>query len=169
MARPMIESLEELEAAGAQLDLSRFVSLSSSAAVFSTTVKKRILERFPNLVLTDAIGATETGNRPVRARLLQALKPTAGRECYHPGRIAWNDGGFEVAPMGHRGSGDLVAWRRANAMIRLPPDQGAALGDFHIFDGVEHGWGWSLGAFCGRFGRCAIGGVGHGGDVFLQC
>ena len=74
-------------------------------------------------------GATRDCSRLVRARLTQALKPTAGRECYHPGRIAWGEGGFEVAPVGHRGSGDLVAWRQANAMIRLPPDQGADLGE----------------------------------------
>jgi acyl-CoA synthetase (AMP-forming)/AMP-acid ligase II len=35
--------------------------LSSSAAVFSRTVKERYLEAFPNLVITDSIGATESG------------------------------------------------------------------------------------------------------------
>ncbi len=61
MGRPLIEALEEIEAAGEQLDLSSFFSLSSSAAVFSPTVKDRFLERFPNLILTDSIGATESG------------------------------------------------------------------------------------------------------------
>ncbi len=61
MGRPLIEALDELEAAGEQLDLSSFLSLSSSAAVFSPTVKERFLERFPNLVITDSIGATESG------------------------------------------------------------------------------------------------------------
>ena len=61
MGRPLIEALDELEAAGEELDLSSFFSLSSSAAVFSPTVKDRFLERFPNLVLTDSIGATESG------------------------------------------------------------------------------------------------------------
>jgi molybdopterin molybdotransferase len=74
-------------------------------------------------------GASRSGGRLVRARLSQGLKPTAGRECYHPGRIRWREGGFEVAPVGHRGSGDLVAWRQANAMIRLPADQGADIGE----------------------------------------
>jgi acyl-CoA synthetase (AMP-forming)/AMP-acid ligase II len=61
MGRPLIESLEQLEAAGEQIDLSSLLSLSSTAAVFSPTVKERFLARFPNLVITDSIGATESG------------------------------------------------------------------------------------------------------------
>jgi acyl-CoA synthetase (AMP-forming)/AMP-acid ligase II len=61
MGRPMIESLEQLEAAGEELDLSCLLSLSSSAAIFSPSVKDKYLERFPDLVITDSIGATESG------------------------------------------------------------------------------------------------------------
>jgi acyl-CoA synthetase (AMP-forming)/AMP-acid ligase II len=61
IGRPLIEALTELEADGVELDLSCLISLSSSAAVFSPTVKDAFLERFPNLVLTDSIGATESG------------------------------------------------------------------------------------------------------------
>jgi acyl-CoA synthetase (AMP-forming)/AMP-acid ligase II len=41
------------------------VSLSSSAAVFSPTVKQRYVDRFPNLIITDAIGSTESGNNGI--------------------------------------------------------------------------------------------------------
>jgi acyl-CoA synthetase (AMP-forming)/AMP-acid ligase II len=61
MGRPMIEKLEELEGAGAEFDLSSLLAVSSTAAVFSPTVKDRFLARFPNLVVTDSIGATESG------------------------------------------------------------------------------------------------------------
>jgi acyl-CoA synthetase (AMP-forming)/AMP-acid ligase II len=61
MGRPMVEALEDLEARGEELDLSSLLSLSSSAAVFSPTVKDRYLARFPNLVITDSIGSTESG------------------------------------------------------------------------------------------------------------
>lgn len=74
-------------------------------------------------------GASPSARGPLRARLSQTLKATLGREAYHPGRILWRQGGLEVAPLGHRGSGDLVAWRQANAMIRLPQDTGADAGD----------------------------------------
>jgi 3-oxocholest-4-en-26-oate---CoA ligase len=66
MGRPMIEGLDQLETEGEDLDLSSLLSLSSSAAVFSPTVKDRFLERFPNLVLTDSIGATESGFTGIR-------------------------------------------------------------------------------------------------------
>ncbi len=61
MGRPMIETLEALDAAGEQLDLGSLLSLSSSAAVFSPTVKERFVERFDTLVITDSIGSTESG------------------------------------------------------------------------------------------------------------
>jgi acyl-CoA synthetase (AMP-forming)/AMP-acid ligase II len=61
MGRPLIEALEDLDASGQELDLTSLVSLSSSAAVFSPTVKDRFLERFPNLIITDSIGSTESG------------------------------------------------------------------------------------------------------------
>jgi acyl-CoA synthetase (AMP-forming)/AMP-acid ligase II len=66
MGRPLIEALDEIEAAGEELDLSSFISLSSSAAVFSPTVKDQFLERFPNLILTDSVGATESGFTGIR-------------------------------------------------------------------------------------------------------
>jgi len=60
MARPLLEALDEpgLE----DLDLSSWFSLSSTAALFSPAVKDAFIERFPNLVLTEAIGASESGS-----------------------------------------------------------------------------------------------------------
>jgi 3-oxocholest-4-en-26-oate---CoA ligase len=66
MGRPLIEALDEIEASGEEIDLSSFISLSSSAAVFSPTVKDEFLARFPNLVLTDSTGATESGFTGIR-------------------------------------------------------------------------------------------------------
>ncbi|HSO95566.1 MAG TPA: acyl-CoA synthetase [Acidimicrobiia bacterium] len=59
MGRPLVEALDE---AGADYDLSSLVSISSTAAVFSPTVKERFLERLPNVILTEAIGASESGS-----------------------------------------------------------------------------------------------------------
>jgi acyl-CoA synthetase (AMP-forming)/AMP-acid ligase II len=58
MGRPLVEALDD---PGASYDLSSLVSLSSTAAVFSPSVKDQFYERFPNLVMTDAIGASESG------------------------------------------------------------------------------------------------------------
>ncbi|HUW01726.1 MAG TPA: acyl-CoA synthetase [Acidimicrobiales bacterium] len=59
MGRPIIEAYEEIED---DLDLTSWFGLASSAAVFSPTVKDRFLEHFPNLMIIDAIGSTETGS-----------------------------------------------------------------------------------------------------------
>ena len=59
MARPLIEALDEEPSKSR--DLSSLISLSSTAAVFSPSLKDQFLDRFPNLVLTDAIGSSEGG------------------------------------------------------------------------------------------------------------
>jgi acyl-CoA synthetase (AMP-forming)/AMP-acid ligase II len=58
MGRPLIEALDER---GVDYDLSSLVAVSSTAAVFSPSVKDQFFERFPNLVLSDSIGASESG------------------------------------------------------------------------------------------------------------
>ena len=65
MARPMIEALDELGGPEA-LDLSSLFVLASTAAIFSPTVKDRYLEVFPDLIVVDAIGSSETGANGMR-------------------------------------------------------------------------------------------------------
>jgi 3-oxocholest-4-en-26-oate---CoA ligase len=59
MGRPLIEALDDEPSKSR--DLSSIVSLSSTAAVFSPSVKDQFLDRFPNLVMTDAVGSSEGG------------------------------------------------------------------------------------------------------------
>ncbi len=56
MARPMVEALRE-----GTYDTSSVVAFSSTAAVFSPSIKDEYLELLPNAFITEAIGATETG------------------------------------------------------------------------------------------------------------
>src|SRR5579859_585193 len=56
MARPLIE-----EYAKGGYDASSLLALSSSAALFSPAVREACLEALPNVVITDAIGSSETG------------------------------------------------------------------------------------------------------------
>jgi acyl-CoA synthetase (AMP-forming)/AMP-acid ligase II len=58
MGRPLIEVIED---PSATYDTSSLVALSSTAAVFSPSVKDQFFRHFPNLVMTDAIGSSETG------------------------------------------------------------------------------------------------------------
>ncbi len=59
MARPLIEALDDEPSK--TRDLSSLISLSSTAAVFSPSLKDQYLDRFPDIVLTDAIGSSEGG------------------------------------------------------------------------------------------------------------
>jgi 3-oxocholest-4-en-26-oate---CoA ligase len=56
MARPMIEAFHE-----GTYDVSSVYAISSSAALFSQSVKNEYLAALPNTVITDAIGSSETG------------------------------------------------------------------------------------------------------------
>jgi acyl-CoA synthetase (AMP-forming)/AMP-acid ligase II len=56
MARPMIEALQQ-----GSYDTSSVFAISSSAALFSQSVKNQYLETLPNTIITDAIGSSETG------------------------------------------------------------------------------------------------------------
>ncbi len=59
MARPLLDSLDDERVK--ELDLSSLFAISSSAVLFSQTCKDEFLERFPNLVISDSIGSSESG------------------------------------------------------------------------------------------------------------
>jgi acyl-CoA synthetase (AMP-forming)/AMP-acid ligase II len=59
MAKPLVEALDE---EGADYDLSSLVAVVSSAALFSAPVKDHFFARLPNILITDAIGSSESGN-----------------------------------------------------------------------------------------------------------
>jgi acyl-CoA synthetase (AMP-forming)/AMP-acid ligase II len=62
MGKPLIEALDE---PGADYDLSSLIGITSTAALFSPAVKDAFFARFPNLVMTDAIGSSEGGNNGI--------------------------------------------------------------------------------------------------------
>jgi acyl-CoA synthetase (AMP-forming)/AMP-acid ligase II len=56
MARPLIEAYQE-----GQYDASSVIAVSSNGSIFSATVKEQYLKLLPNVIITDAIGSSETG------------------------------------------------------------------------------------------------------------
>jgi acyl-CoA synthetase (AMP-forming)/AMP-acid ligase II len=59
MAKPLVEALDE---PGAHYDLSSLIAVVSSAALFSAPVKDKFFAHLPNILITDAIGSSESGN-----------------------------------------------------------------------------------------------------------
>ena len=63
MARPLADRLEDIHD---DVDLSSLFSIGSSAAIFSQSIKDQLMERLPNIVVVDSIGATETGMNGIK-------------------------------------------------------------------------------------------------------
>src|SRR6185312_16344209 len=57
MARPLLDALMKEN----DYDLSSLFLLASTAALFSPSIKEKLLELLPNRVITDSIGSSETG------------------------------------------------------------------------------------------------------------
>lgn len=88
MARPLIEAFDKLKGT---LDLSAFFILASSAVVFSQSLKDQFLEHFPNLMILDSIGSSETGGGGLIAATKgmemkggPTVKPTQGSTVLDP-------------------------------------------------------------------------------------
>jgi acyl-CoA synthetase (AMP-forming)/AMP-acid ligase II len=62
MGKPLIEALDEPDAS---YDLSSLIGFTSTAALFSPAVKDEFFRHFPNLIMTDAIGSSESGNNGI--------------------------------------------------------------------------------------------------------
>lgn len=58
MARPMVETLAEQPD---RWDLSSLFVVSSSAVVFSPSLKEQMLDLLPDIIIVDAIGSSESG------------------------------------------------------------------------------------------------------------
>jgi acyl-CoA synthetase (AMP-forming)/AMP-acid ligase II len=118
MGRPLIEALDDLDGEG--LDLSSLFVVASSAAVFSPSVKDRFLARFPNLILVDAIGSTETGSNGMAT--VQPGAEMRGGPTVQPGRdaVVLGDDLREVAP-GSGAVGRLA--RRGNIPVGYYKDE----------------------------------------------
>ncbi|HEV8065231.1 MAG TPA: acyl-CoA synthetase [Acidimicrobiales bacterium] len=61
MARPLVEEYERQAQTEEPYDTSQLFNLSSTAAVFSPDVKEAFFAHFPNVMMTDAIGSSESG------------------------------------------------------------------------------------------------------------
>ena len=133
MARPLVEALDQ---PGASYDTSSLISLSSTAAVFSPSVKEDFFRHFPNIVMTDSVGSSEGGANGVSyvARGATAMKggPTVKRL---QGTVVLDDEGAIVQP----GSGVVgrVA-RSGNIPLEYYKDPAKTAETFVVVEGVRY-------------------------------
>ena len=104
MARPLMDALEEHPE---RWDLSALLSVSSSAALFSQSLKDRYLEHFPNLIITDSIGSTESGFNGLMYAS-KGAKAAAGGPTVSPGKdVLILDENLEIIEQGDDRIGKL--------------------------------------------------------------
>jgi 3-oxocholest-4-en-26-oate---CoA ligase len=95
MARPLVDALIEHPD---RWDLSQLVSISSSGALFSQSVKDRFLDVFPNLIITDSVGSTESGFNGI-TYATKGAKAAAGGPTVATGRdVVILDENLELIP-----------------------------------------------------------------------
>jgi len=100
MARPLIEALAQ---PGVSYDLSSLIVISSTAAVFSPSVKAQYLERFPSVMLLDASGSSEQGFTGMSTVTKESLAATERKGLglrVNPGRdvAVFDEGLRRIAP-----------------------------------------------------------------------
>jgi acyl-CoA synthetase (AMP-forming)/AMP-acid ligase II len=93
MARPLIEAYD-----AASYDVSSLVAMSSHAALFSQSVQERILAALPNVVLTDAIGSSESGFNGIQLVAKDGERTGGPRVNPGPDVIVIDDEGRPVPP-----------------------------------------------------------------------
>jgi acyl-CoA synthetase (AMP-forming)/AMP-acid ligase II len=94
MARPLIEAFQQGDYDGSSL-----VAVSSHAALFSPSVKEQYLEALPHVVITDAIGSSESGFNGMGLVVKGTKQGTGGpRVNGGPNTIVIDEDNKRVAP-----------------------------------------------------------------------
>ena len=131
MGRPMVEALGQ----GKEYDLSSVLSIASSACLFSPSVKEQFLERFPNAVIVDAIGSSETGFGGLGI-VAKGTPHTGGPRVNADSEThVLREDGTPVEP----GSGEVgVLARSGHVPLRYHNDPEKSAKTFKVFDGVRY-------------------------------
>jgi acyl-CoA synthetase (AMP-forming)/AMP-acid ligase II len=131
MARPMVEALRE-----GGYDTSSVLAFSSTAAVFSPSIKDEYLELMPNAFITEAIGATETGFSGLTMHQ-KGQKARGGGPTVNigPDTLVIDDDGKPIEP----GSGKIGRIARSgNVPLRYHKDPEKTAATFITIDGVRY-------------------------------
>ena len=138
MARPLLDALlanQEGAAGKEAYDLSSLFVLTSTAALFSTSIKEKFLELLPNRVITDSIGSSETGFGGISV-VTKGQSHTGGpRVQIDKTTVVLDEEGNEVEPgSGVRG---FIA-KRGNIPVGYFKDEKKTAETFRTFHGVRY-------------------------------
>jgi acyl-CoA synthetase (AMP-forming)/AMP-acid ligase II len=135
MARPLLDALLADHDAGTEYDVSSLFLLASSAALFSPSIKEKLLELLPNRIITDSIGSSETGFGGSSV-VAQGEAHTGGpRVSIDKTTVVLDDDGNEVAA----GSGipGIIA-KRGHIPVGYYKDEKKTAETFRTINGVRY-------------------------------
>lgn len=131
MARPLLDALNKDH----DYDLSSLFLLASTAALFSPSIKEKLLELLPNRVITDSIGSSETGFGGTSIVTKDAPHSGGPRVTIDHRTVVLDEEGNEVAPgSGVRG---LIA-KKGNIPVGYYKDEKKTAETFKTFNGVRY-------------------------------
>jgi acyl-CoA synthetase (AMP-forming)/AMP-acid ligase II len=93
MARPLIEAYH-----AGSYDASSLFFISSTAALFSTSVKQQYLDAFPDAMLSDSIGSSESGFSGMGIITKDEVEPRGPRVTPHRDAIVIDEAGRKLPP-----------------------------------------------------------------------
>jgi acyl-CoA synthetase (AMP-forming)/AMP-acid ligase II len=131
MARPLLDALSKDN----DYDLSSLFLLASTAALFSPSIKERLLELLPNRVITDSIGSSETGFGGTSIVAKDAPHSGGPRVAIDHRTVVLDEDGNEVKPgSGVRG---LIA-KKGNIPVGYYKDEKKTAETFKTINGVRY-------------------------------
>ena len=131
MARPLLDALT----ADNDYNLSSLFLLASTAALFSPSIKEKLLELLPNRVITDSIGSSETGFGGTSIVAKDAPHSGGPRVTIDHRTVVLDDDGNEVKPgSGVRG---FIA-KKGNIPVGYYKDEKKTAETFRTINGVRY-------------------------------
>ncbi len=131
MARPLLDALNKDH----DYDLSSLFLLASTAALFSPSIKEKLLELLPNRVITDSIGSSETGFGGTSIVAKGAAHNGGPRVTIDHRTVVLDDEGNEVKPgSGVRG----VIAKKGNIPVGYYKDEKKTAETFRTINGVRY-------------------------------
>ncbi|OBA84428.1 acyl-CoA synthetase [Mycobacterium sp. 1164966.3] len=131
MARPLLDALQKEN----DYDLSSLFLLASTAALFSPSIKEKLLELLPNRVITDSIGSSETGFGGTSIVAKDAPHSGGPRVTIDHRTVVLDEDGNEVKPgSGVRG---FIA-KKGNIPVGYYKDEKKTAETFRTINGVRY-------------------------------
>ncbi|GAY18076.1 acyl-CoA synthetase [Mycobacterium sp. shizuoka-1] len=135
MARPLLDALQAALDSGKEYDFSSLFLLASTAALFSTSLKEKLLELLPNRVITDSIGSSETGFGGTSIVAKGEHHMGGPRVSIDHRTVVLDEDGNEVKPgSGVRG----VIAKKGNIPVGYYKDEKKTAETFRTYNGVRY-------------------------------